>query len=147
KATTTTIPIVFGSGTDPIAGGLVQSLNRPGGDLTGFTFFAAETLGKRVEFMREITPDVTLAVLINPDGADAPAVLREIAELEQGGQKLTVLRAATEAELTAVFVMSDERSPRMLILGGDPFFQARARTIANLAERNHIAVAASGRAY
>jgi putative tryptophan/tyrosine transport system substrate-binding protein len=144
RAATTTIPIVFASGTDPIAGGLVQSLNRPGGDLTGVTFFAAETLGKRVEFMRQIKPGATLAVLINPDGADAPAVLREIAALEQAGQKLTVRRAATEAELKAVFVTSGERRPRMLILGGDPFFQAHAKTIAALAERNHVAVAGGG---
>jgi putative ABC transport system substrate-binding protein len=147
KAATATIPIVFNSGTDPVAGGLAQSLNRPGGNLTGVTFFGAETLGKRVEFMREIRPDATLAVLINPDGGDAPAVLREIEALEKGGQKLTVLRAATEAELDAAFAPTGDRSARMLVLAGDPFFQARAKTIASLAERNRVAVAASGRAY
>jgi putative ABC transport system substrate-binding protein len=147
KAATTTIPIVFNSGTDPIAGGLVQSLNRPGGNLTGVTFFGAETLGKRVEFMHEIAPDFPLAVLINPDGADAPSVLREIDALEKGGQKLIVARAATEAELDAVFVMIGERSARMLVLAGDPFFQARPKTVAALAERNRVAIAAPGRAY
>ena len=133
KAATTAIPIVFNSGTDPIAGGLVQSLNRPGGNLTGVTFFGAETLGKRVEFMHEIMPDATLAVLINPAGADAPSVLREIEALEKGGQKLIVARAATEAELDAVFVMIGERSARMLVLAGAPFFQARPKTVAALA--------------
>ena len=147
KAATATIPIVFNSGTDPIAGGLVQSLNRPGGNLTGVTFFGAETLGKRVEFMREITPGAALAVLINPDGADAPEVLRAIDALQNGGHKLIVLRAATEAELDAAFAPAGDRSTRMLVLAGDPFFQARAKTIAALAERNRVALAASGRAY
>ena len=147
KAATATIPIVFNSGTDPVAGGLAQSLNRPGGNLTGVTFFGAETLGKRVEFMREIRPDATLAVLINPDGADAPAVLREIEALEKSGQKLMVLRAATEAELDAAFATTGDRNARVLVLAGDPFFQARAKTIAVLAERNRVALAGPGRAY
>jgi putative ABC transport system substrate-binding protein len=146
KAATTTIPIVFNSGTDPVAGGLVHSLNRPGGNLTGVTFFGAETLGKRVEFMHEIMPNARLAVLINPDGADSPEVLREIEALEKGGQQLTVLRAATDAELDAAFAPAGDRGVRMLVLAGDPFFQARAKTIASLAERNRVAVAASGRA-
>jgi putative tryptophan/tyrosine transport system substrate-binding protein len=147
KAATTTIPIVFNSGTDPIAGGLVQSLNRPGGNLTGVTFFGAETLGKRVEFMHEIAPEAPLAVLVNPDGADATSALREIAALRKGGQQLIVLRAATDAELDAAFAPAGDRGARVLVLGGDPFFQDRAKTIAVLAERNRVAVAASGRSY
>jgi putative tryptophan/tyrosine transport system substrate-binding protein len=143
KAATTTIPIVFNSGTDPIAGGLVQGLNRPGGNLTGVTFFGAETLGKRVEFMRAILPEATFAILINPDGADAPGVLRETEALLKGGEKLVILRASTDAELEAAFATMAERGLPALITAGDPFFQARTKTIAALAEQHKIALAAN----
>ena len=147
KAATAAIPIVFNSGTDPVAIGLVDSLNRPGGNLTGVTFFAVETLKKRVGCMREILPDATLAVLINPDGPDAPAELRAIEGLVKSGQKLTTLRAVTDAELNAALTKTAEGGIPALIIAGDPFFQARAQTILALAERNRIAVATNGRAY
>jgi putative tryptophan/tyrosine transport system substrate-binding protein len=147
KAATTTIPIVFNSGTDPVAAGLVESLDRPGGNLTGVTFFAVETLEKRVEFMRQIMPDATLAILINPDAADAPAELRVIEGLVKSGQKLMTLRAATDGELDAALTKTAESGIPALIIAGDPFFQARAKTIAALAERNRVALASNGRAY
>ncbi len=147
KAATTTIPIVFNSGTDPIAGGLVQSLNHPDGNLTGVTFFVAELLGKRVEFMREIMPGAPIAVAINPRGADAPGALREIEAIEAGGQKLLVLRASTDAELTAAFTAAGARGAA-LIMAGDPFFAARAAQLSELAEQHRVplsmAVASGG---
>jgi putative ABC transport system substrate-binding protein len=147
KAATTAIPIVFNSGSDPVAAGLVNSLDRPGGNLTGVTFFAVETLEKRVEFMREIMPDSTLAVLINPDGADASAELREIEALVKRGQRLMTLRAVTDAELDTVLTKTANDGVPALIIAGDPLFQARAKTITALAEHNRIALATGSRAY
>lgn len=143
KAATATIPIVFNSGTDPIAGGLVQSLNRPGGNLTGVTFWIDETLGKCVEFMRAVMPGAPIAVMINPQGADAAAERRDIAALDKGGRQLIVLEASTDAELAAAITAAGARGAA-LVLAGDPFFADKRIELSDLAGQHRVAVSSTG---
>jgi putative ABC transport system substrate-binding protein len=107
KAATTTIPIVFATGEDPVKLGLVASLNRPGGNVTGINFFAQETSPKRLGLLREMVPKaVRIAVLVNP--ATAPAIteatLRDIPEAARAlGLQIQVLNANTSREIEAAF--------------------------------------------
>lgn len=142
KAVTKTIPIVFNSGTDPIGLGLVRSLNRPGGNLTGVTFFVDEMLDKRVEFMREIVPGAPIAVLINPQGADATEELRHVAAIEKTGQKLLVLKASTHAELATAVAAADTLGAA-LIEAGDPFFANTRTEMADLVRQHHVVLSLS----
>jgi putative ABC transport system substrate-binding protein len=139
KAATTTIPIVFYSG-DPVAEGLVSSLNRPGGNMTGMSTFAPALGGKRVDLLRELLPDASaLAMLINPNYAPAAA---EAAETEYAvralGHKLSVFRASSEGGIEAAFATLAQQRPDALIVGADPFFNSRREQLATLAMRNSI---------
>ena len=139
KAATTTVPIVFYSG-DPVAEGLVTSLNRPGGNMTGMSTFAPALGGKRVDLLRELLPGVSaLAMLINPNYAPAAA---EAAETENAvralGHKLSVFRASSEGGIEAAFATLAQQRPDALIVGADPFFNSRREQLATLAVRNSI---------
>ena len=139
KAATTTIPIVFYSG-DPVAEGLVSSLNRPGGNMTGMSTFAPALGGKRVDLLRELLPGVSaLAMLINPNYAPAAA---EAAETENAaralGHKLSVFKASSEGGIEAAFATLAQQRPDALIVGADPFFNSRREQLATLAVRNSI---------
>jgi len=139
KAATTTIPIVFYSG-DPVAEGLVTSLNRPGGNMTGMSTFAPALGGKRVDLLRELLPGVSaLAMLINPNYAPAAA---EAAETENAaralGHKLSVFKASSEGGIEAAFATLAQQRPDALIVGADPFFNSRREQLATLAVRNSI---------
>jgi putative ABC transport system substrate-binding protein len=105
KAATTTIPIVFTAGFDPIELGLIASLNRPGGNLTGISILNAELGPKRLELLRELPPTATLiALLINPNNPSAVTVTRELQAVARTiGLETHVLHASTEAELDAAF--------------------------------------------
>src|SRR6266566_5474932 len=105
KAATATIPIVFVTGSDPVEQGLVASLNRPGGNLTGATTLAVELGQKRVELLHELVPTATLiAVLVNPTGPNLAAVSRDLqAAARTVGLSIHILHASTEHDLEAVF--------------------------------------------
>ena len=139
KAATTTVPIVFYSG-DPVAEGLVTSLNRPGGNMTGMSTFAPALGGKRVDLLRELLPGASaLAMLINPNYAPAAA---EAAETENAaralGHKLSVFKASSEGGIEAAFATLAQQRPDALIVGADPFFNSRREQLATLAVRNSI---------
>jgi putative ABC transport system substrate-binding protein len=128
KAATTTIPIVFTTGADPVLFGLVTNLARPDGNLTGISFLATELAAKRLELLRELVPGaVRVAVLVNP----ANAVLTEstIRDVEEAarviGLEIQVLNAGTSREIEAAFTTLGRKRPDALFVGGDPFFASR----------------------
>jgi putative ABC transport system substrate-binding protein len=141
KATNTTIPIVFLIGADPVGLGLVASLSRPGGNLTGVTTLNLEVAPKRLELMHELVPAATnLALLVNPSNAintEAEAtVLPGMARTL--GIDLNIVRARSERELEGIFVGLVERRPGGLVVGPDTFFQSRTELIVALAARYGI---------
>ena len=140
KAATTTIPIVFSVGGDPVELGLVRSLNCPGGNLTGVTFFAAQLLQKQVGILHDLVPKATaIGVLVNPDN---PRHQADIGDVQTAGTTLglevEVVKAGTERDLEAAFVRLLQRNTRALIVAGDAFFLFHRKQIAALAVRNAI---------
>jgi putative ABC transport system substrate-binding protein len=124
KAATATIPIVFTTAANPVRLGLVASLNRPGGNVTGVTILVVETASKRLELLHELIPAVsTMALLLNPANATlAQANESEVrAAAESLGLKLHVLGASTEADFDGVFAKVIELRLGGLVIGGDPF--------------------------
>ena len=149
KAATTTIPIVFGTGGDPVRAGLVASLNQPGGNLTGVSYFSGALGAKQLEIIREMIPSPgPLALLINPDNptdqserTDVEAAARAI------GQPIEVMNASSSADLEAAFSAIVGRRARGLLVAIDPvFFSARAQ-LAALAARHALPAIYSDRAY
>jgi putative tryptophan/tyrosine transport system substrate-binding protein len=140
KAATTTIPIVFCVGGDPVELGLVPNLNRPGGNLTGTTFFAAQLLQKQVGILQDLVPkSATIGVLVNPSnprhGADARDVQAAARTLGLG---VYVAAAGSEAEFDTAFVDLGRHNARALILAGDAFFSHQRNKIVALAARHAI---------
>jgi putative tryptophan/tyrosine transport system substrate-binding protein len=141
KAATTTIPIVFSVGGDPVELGLVASLNRPGGNITGVTFFAAQLLQKQVGLLHDLVPKATVfGVLINPDNprhaADASQVQAAVRSL---GLEFHVAKAGNERDLDAAFSGLVERNVRALVVAGDAFFQRAATRIGALTQQHGVA--------
>jgi putative tryptophan/tyrosine transport system substrate-binding protein len=137
KAATKTIPIVFMTGADPVKTGLVDSFNRPGGNLTGVTALISILGPKRLELLRELLPSTSaIALLVNPNnpnvGADAPETEAAANAL---GRRLEVLRAATERDLETAFTTMVERQAGALVVMPDPFFFARREQLVALAAR------------
>jgi putative ABC transport system substrate-binding protein len=138
KAATTTIPIVFGVGQDPVRLGLVASLARPGGNLTGNSFFNTELTEKRVELLRELVPTATrVAVLVNPANiSNTEVTLRDAQAAARAlGIEIQVLHASTSREIDAAFATFAHNRPDALIVGGDGFFTSRRVQLANLGSR------------
>jgi len=141
KAATTKIPIVFATGTDPVAAGLVASLKRPGGNATGVTTLSAETEAKRLELLHELLPTATImALLVNPTN---PPLAEPTTEALQGAARklalqLHVLRASTEREFDPAFASLIELRASALVIGGDQFFNSRLEQLAALALRHRI---------
>ena len=127
KAATTTIPIVFNAGEDPVRLGLVASLTRPGGNLTGVNFLTAELAAKRLELLRELVPGAArIAVLVNPANA-VPGDLREVeAAARAMGLQIQVLNADTSREINAAFATVAREKSDALFVAADPFFTAGA---------------------
>jgi len=148
KAATTTIPIVFGVGDDPVKLGLVASLAQPGGNLTGINFFTAEVVAKRLGLLRDLVPKaVRVAVLVNPaNAASAEATLREIPEAARVlGLRIQVLNASTSREIEAAFQMLAREPADALFIAPDGFFIARRVQFATLAARDRIPTTCSNR--
>jgi putative ABC transport system substrate-binding protein len=139
KAATNTIPIVFGVGEDPVKLGLVPSLARPGGNLTGINYFLQEVTAKRLGLLRELVPKaIRVALLINPANASiAKTTLRDGEEAARVlGLQTRVLNASTPPELDAAFATFAQDRPDALFVAGDAFFGSRAVQLVNLAARD-----------
>ena len=150
KAATTTIPIVFGVGADPIELGLVASLARPGGNATGINFFVADIAAKRLGLLHDLVPKaVRIAVLINPANAStAKATLRDMPEAARAiGLQIVVLNASTGREIEAAFATLVRDRADALFVGADAFFNSRRVQLANMAARHAIPTAFAVREY
>jgi putative tryptophan/tyrosine transport system substrate-binding protein len=141
KAATTTIPIVFLMGGDPVKAGLVTSLNRPGGNITGVTTLNVEITPKRVELLRELLPTTSImAVLINP--LNDPAIVEAERRLAQeaantlGLQMIHVLHASTESDLDDAFSTLTQRRASGLVITADTLFSSKSAELAALAFRH-----------
>ena len=140
KAATTSIPIVFVGGEDPVKFGLVASLNKPGGNITGVTTFNAVLGSKRFELLHELVPNAAiLALLVNPEYPSAESEIGETwAAVQSFGGKLVVLRASTESEVDAAFLELAQQQVGGLIVTGDPFFVSRRDKLVALAARHSV---------
>jgi len=137
KGATSTIPIVFETGGDAVADGLVASFARPGGNLTGATILTAELNPKRFELLRELVPQAgVIAILVNPDNPSAERVVRDVGEAARlNGVQLHILKASTESEIDAAFASLVQRPVGSLLVGNDPFFFSRRESLVALALR------------
>ena len=138
KAATTTIPIVFVTAEDPVRLGLVASLARPGGNLTGSNFLQSELAAKRLDFLHKLVPGAArVAVLVNPANATtAETQLREAqAAARAMGLQVQVLNASTSREINSAFASLARERPDALFVGGDGFFLSRHVQMVNLASR------------
>ena len=143
KAATSSIPIVFVAGEDPVALGLVMSINRPGGNATGVYIFLSEMDAKRMELLRELVRNPALiAVLLNPTFTPSfEATSKEIAEAARAaGQRIDVIEARNEREIHSAFKRIEQLQPQALLVGSDPFFNARREQLVTLA--NHYGIPA-----
>jgi ABC-type uncharacterized transport system substrate-binding protein len=140
KSATATIPIVFVTGTDPIKLGLVASLNRPGGNITGVSFLVNTLVAKQFEVLHEAVPKTALiGYLVNPTYTNAEADTRNVlAAAEVVGQKLLLVQAHTDSELEAAFVTLTQQRAGALLVGADPFFFDRRDKLVELAARQKV---------
>jgi len=140
KAATTTIPIVFGVGEDPVKLGLVASLARPGGNLTGINFFATELGAKRLALLHELVPKaVRIAVLVNPANIGSTESIRNIPEAARAmGLQIQVLNASTSREIEAAFATLVRNRADALYIAGDVFFTSRRVQFVTLAAHHRI---------
>jgi putative tryptophan/tyrosine transport system substrate-binding protein len=143
KATTTTIPIVFSLGGDPVKAGLVSSLNRPAGNITGVNIFSTELDAKRLGLLHELLPPgAVIAHLLNPTYPPAEESARNVeAAARTLSRQIVVLKAATPSEIDAAFATISERRMRAVHVGADPFFTSRRDQIVALAA--HYAIVAT----
>ena len=137
---TATIPIVFATGTDPVATGLVASLARPGGNVTGFTIMNVELIPKRLELLGALVPHAKIvALLVNPKNPNAESIIRETRDPARAkGMQLDIVKASAEGEIDAVFGALVERQADALLVAGDPFFASRRAQITGLAAHDAI---------
>ncbi len=140
KAATSTIPIVFLAGEDPAGLGLVASLARPGGNLTGINFFTTELAAKRLELLRELVPAARrIAVLVNPAAANAAATMREVEPAAHAlGMQIQVLEANSSREIDVVFATLVQERSDALFVTTSPFFLSRRLQLAHLATRHAV---------
>ncbi|HEY7232401.1 MAG TPA: ABC transporter substrate-binding protein [Pseudolabrys sp.] len=134
KEATTSIPVVFETGVDPVAVGLVKSLNRPGGNVTGVTSLNLEIGPKRLELMHELVRQArSFAVLVNPANLNAAVTLRDLEKPSRAlGLQLQAINASTEHEIASAFAKLAHLQVGGLIIGADTFFHNRARELAAL---------------
>jgi putative ABC transport system substrate-binding protein len=149
KAETTTIPIVFLVPEDPVKLGLVASLARPGGNLTGINFFLGELTAKRLELLRELVPGaVRVAVLVNPANIAIETTLRDVQSAARAiGLQIQVLNASTSREIEGAFAALARDRPDALFVGPDAFFTGRRVQLVNLSARHAMPTAYGARDY
>jgi putative tryptophan/tyrosine transport system substrate-binding protein len=140
KAATTSIPIVFAVAADPVALGLVASLNRPGGNATGVSFLFVELVSKQLGMLRELAPGANRFVaLVNPNTAFTDAVVKDLqASASALGLPIEILRAGTAREIDAAFANVVQKPGGALLVGPDPFFTSRRPQIVTLAARHAL---------
>jgi ABC-type uncharacterized transport system substrate-binding protein len=147
KAATTTIPIVFGVGGDPVHLGLVASLNRPGSNATGVNFFTIELMAKRMQLLRELVPGAKrVAVLVNPTDRSNESTLRDV-ETAVIGQQVLAFEAATGREIDAAFESLERKKVDALFVAGGAFYAARRVQLAVLAARYAVPATYSQRTF
>jgi putative ABC transport system substrate-binding protein len=151
KAATTTIPIVFVMGGDPVAAGLVPSFNRPGGNITGVSLVAsalAELVAKQLEFLRELAPKaVVVGILLNPKPSSEVDLSQLQTAARSKGLELAVLRANTDSGIEAAFATLVQKHAEALVIDPDVFFLDRRQQIVALAARHGIPAVYSRREY
>jgi putative ABC transport system substrate-binding protein len=142
KAATSTIPIVFVNGEDPVKVGLVPSLARPGGNLTGVSFFTIELGPKRLELLRELVPGAkAIALLVNPSSANADSEAGAAAVqavIRAGGQQAMILHTASETDFSPAFARLVKQQADALLIISDPLFTVRRDQIVALAARHGV---------
>jgi putative ABC transport system substrate-binding protein len=140
KAATTKIPIVFTTGSDPVRLGLVASLNRPGGNITGVNLFVTQMASKRLGLLRELVPTAAMvAVLSNPTNPSTEDQLKDVQEAARAmGQQIHILSASTDQELDAAFRRMTELGAGALLVAADPYFTSRRSYVIALAVRHSI---------
>jgi putative ABC transport system substrate-binding protein len=140
KVATSAIPIVFVLGIDPVQSGLVASLNRPGGNITGVALMFTELAAKRLDLLHELVPtSVVVALLVNPTNPVSDPVTRSLQDAARSlGLQAHVLRASTASEIDAAFGALVELRAGALVLGGDPFFTNQRAQIVALAARHAV---------
>jgi putative tryptophan/tyrosine transport system substrate-binding protein len=150
KAATTAIPIVFIVGDDPVKLGLVASLARPGGNLTGVNIFSGELAAKRLQLLHDLVPAANrVAVLVNPANAtNAESTLRDVAAAARViGLQIQAFNASTSREIDAVFAAFARERPDALFVGGDAFLDSRHVQLVHLASHYRVPAAYPGREY
>jgi len=140
KTASSTIPIVSVIGGDPVAAGLIASLARPGGNLTGVSFLTVELMPKRLELLCELVPQArVIALLVNPNSPNAELLIRDMQEAARAkGVKLAVLKAGTEGEIDAAFASLVQLQAGALVVAPDPFFFTRRDQLVALASRHAV---------
>lgn len=148
KAATSTIPIVFTTGRDPVDTGLVASLSHPGGNLTGINFFTTELREKRLELLHALVPKATvIAYVVNPNGT-TESLTRKIEESSRAfGLQLRIFSATNAQDIDAAFATFPQLRPGALLVESDIFFNARREQFVALAARNKVPAVYEGREY
>jgi ABC-type uncharacterized transport system substrate-binding protein len=140
KAATTTVPIVFATGSDPIVDGLVASLNRPGGNVTGVSFLAGLLGAKRLEMLRQLAPTAaTMAMLVGTETLDARIERRDVELAAQAlGQQLIIAPVSSESEFDGAFTSIVGRGAKTLLVGSGPLLTSNRERLVPLAARHAI---------
>jgi putative tryptophan/tyrosine transport system substrate-binding protein len=140
KTATSTIPIVFVLGDDPVATGLIASLARPGGNLTGVSFLLVELMPKRLELLSELVPRAgVIALLVNPNNSNAERIIRDVEGAARAkGVQLPILKAGSESEIDAAFATLVQLQAGALVVGTDPFLSSQRDQIVALASRHAV---------
>jgi putative tryptophan/tyrosine transport system substrate-binding protein len=151
KAATTTVPIVFVTGGDPVNNGLVASLNRPGSNLTGVSFLGGASGTKRLELLRQLVPKAAaIAMLVDPR-PNVPQAKRELRDVQAAahaiGQELIVVEAGSDRDIEAAFATFAQRGAGALFVGNSAFFNSRRERVAALAIRHALPASSSQREF
>ena len=142
-AATKTIPIVFTTGFDPVSSGLVGSLNRPGSNVTGATFYSGALSAKQMEFLIALAPKTAVfGLLVNPNGTSFPTQIRDAQSAAQAiGRELHVLNASSESEINASIAALAKLSNPAFVVSVDPYFDSRPASLIELAARYRLPAA------